>query len=164
MWGVLWPNGRFLLVVLADIGGAKQVLYQNKLRACTDTSVRRVGGEKSAEESEWTDKHESKLTTETQLGRQVGKRRGIWLLLQLKHYLTQTFQGAHFCVQIVDKPVLEVIGLKKVANFGFCFSVFLGGLGGFWLPQNDLAKFELKSWTFRGQKNRKHTQKKQTNI
>lgn len=71
---VLRQNPRFLLVVWADMGGAKQVRYQNKLRARADTAKEELGAkEKSAGENEWVRPHQFKQTPETQLGRQVGK-------------------------------------------------------------------------------------------
>lgn len=60
------------------MGGAKQVLYQNKLRACADTSVllqEKLGEESREKKANGKDKLEFtlELTTETQPECQVGK-------------------------------------------------------------------------------------------
>lgn len=59
-WPIAFDVGRsqakvlFLLAVCEAIGWAKQILYQNKLLECGDTSVLKgVLERKSGEESEW---------------------------------------------------------------------------------------------------------------
>lgn len=85
-------NPRFLLAVWVDMGGANQALFQNKLRAFTDTgkivgSREEVAGLVRQSGEANGPINTSQLTTETLLGRQVGIC--TWLV-QLKYLFTET--------------------------------------------------------------------------